>query len=77
MFSVDSILQRNKRPKMMKTFYGEHFTSKQTEPKCWMENTDVVNGLFLILKISDVTCQHNFILKKYQLKLNIYMNMNI
>ena len=57
MFSVDSILQRNKRPKMMKTFYGEHFTSKQTEPKCWMENTDVVNGLFLILKISDVTCQ--------------------
>ena len=72
MFSVDSILQRIKRPKMMKTFYGEHFTSKQTEPKCWMENTDVVNGLFLILKISDVTCQLK--LKIYIYILNIKTN---
>ena len=72
MFSVDSILQRIKRPKMMKTFYGEHFTSKQMEPKCWMENTDVVNGLFLILKISDVTCQLK--LKIYIYILNIKTN---
>ena len=25
--------------------------------KYWMENADVANGLFLILKIYDVTCQ--------------------
>ena len=31
-FSVDFILLRNKRPKMMKMFYGRRFTSKQTEP---------------------------------------------
>ena len=28
--------------------------------KCWMENVDVSNGLFLILKIFDVTCQLKF-----------------
>ena len=32
--------------------------------KCWMKNADVANGLFLILKISDMACQ---------LKLNIYI----
>ena len=33
-FPLTFILQRNKRPKMMKIFYGKHFTSKQTEPNC-------------------------------------------
>jgi hypothetical protein len=31
-FPLTLVLQRNKRPKMMKTFYGKRFTSKQTEP---------------------------------------------
>ena len=31
-FPLTFILQRNKRPKMMKIFYGKRFTSKQTEP---------------------------------------------
>ena len=30
--------------------------------KCWMENTNTTNDLFLILKMSDVACQ--FKLKK-------------
>jgi hypothetical protein len=30
--------------------------------KCWMEKADVTNGLFFILKISDVVCQLKFIL---------------
>jgi hypothetical protein len=40
--------------------------------KCWIENTDVVNGLFLILKMSDVTCQLKlkiYIYSEYQNKL--------
>jgi hypothetical protein len=32
-FPLTSVLQRPKRPKMLKTFYGKRFTSKQTEPK--------------------------------------------
>ena len=28
--------------------------------KCWKENVDVTNGLFLILKIFGVTCQLKF-----------------
>ena len=28
--------------------------------KYWMENANVTNGLFLILKISDVACQLKF-----------------
>ena len=32
-FPLTSILQRPKRPKILKTFYGKRFTSKQTEPK--------------------------------------------
>jgi hypothetical protein len=32
-FPLTSILQRPKRPKMLKTFYGKRFTSKQTEPE--------------------------------------------
>jgi hypothetical protein len=28
--------------------------------KCWMEKADVANGLFLILKISDMACQLKF-----------------
>jgi hypothetical protein len=28
--------------------------------KCWIENADVANGLFLILKMSDVACQLKF-----------------
>ena len=28
--------------------------------KSWMEKADVTNGLFLILKISDVACQLKF-----------------
>ena len=31
-FPWTSVLQRLKRPKMLKTFYGKRFTSKQTEP---------------------------------------------
>jgi hypothetical protein len=31
-FLLTSVLQRPKRPKMLETFYGKHFTSKQTEP---------------------------------------------
>jgi hypothetical protein len=27
------VLQRPKHPKILKTFYGKRFTSKQTEPK--------------------------------------------
>ena len=28
--------------------------------KCWMENADVANGLFLILKMYNVACQLKF-----------------
>ena len=31
-FPLTSVLQRPKCPKMLKTFYEKHFTSKQTEP---------------------------------------------
>jgi hypothetical protein len=31
-FLLTSVLQRPKRPKMLKTFYEKCFTSKQTEP---------------------------------------------
>jgi hypothetical protein len=32
--------------------------------KYWMENAVVTNGLLLILKMPDVTCQLNFNIKK-------------
>ena len=48
-FLLTSVLQHPKRLKMLKTFYGKHFTSKQTEPKtitcqnkmkgCWKQSS--------------------------------------
>jgi hypothetical protein len=32
-FPLTSVLQRPKRPKMLKTFYGKRFQPKQMEPK--------------------------------------------
>ena len=35
--------------------------------KCWMENADVVNGLLLILKMYDMSCQDKKKKKKFQI----------
>jgi DNA-directed RNA polymerase subunit RPC12/RpoP len=32
--------------------------------KCWMENANVTNSLFLILKMSDVACQFKILIKE-------------
>jgi hypothetical protein len=50
-FSVDFILLRNKRPKMLKTFYGKRFTSIQTEPKC-------INLILYMLIWAMFDCRH-------------------
>jgi hypothetical protein len=38
--------------------------------KCWMENADVTNGLFLILKISNMACQLKYNEKKKKKNIN-------
>ena len=42
--------------------------------KCWMKNINVVNCLFLILKIYDMACQHKLKKKKIMnIKLNLFI----
>jgi hypothetical protein len=44
--------------------------------KCWIENAYVANGLFLILKISDIACQLKFFKKKMPTQIKNNNNNN-
>jgi hypothetical protein len=57
-FLLTSVLQRLKLLKMLKTFYGKRFTSKQTEPKLNSPFQPSSNDLSLALSASAVKIFH-------------------